>query len=972
MPLGRQIVTLPALGSLDGSLDARMLRDSKYNYLKNLLPDVEIGAFYPTPGPSTLLSAPGGTWENIYGVYPAPGGGLLVLARKTNEYPGIYYYDGSTFTLRGRLGPASYKNLLTDKKFPNSRFFQAVAANGAIIALNSQATAITFEGTSGVFGTLERWKNNQRTHNVLLQTAVYYPVLLAEQGGSYIFLARADSGSAPYTLSGEWRLASNLSVFTSIPTLATNVYRHDACAYYTVFNGVLKEAIYIAMARSNSISVVAYNRGTLLASATISSLVNPYAISINTFYSPGMSAVIVVVAYVEITEPYTVKWRVYSADLSTVHANGSYTLDTSDGTIDRTAVGTSRANNYTIYASQLDTAKTSIITATPPSRTQLPGWLLVSHPYDPGDYIPRIVLGQRGDIGSGAIGTTAIFASCSDNPAVLEAVLSPGGGDVGRALNPTGRPHISVADGVAYIPIIEYDQFVDADNCLSRAVVASVDHEAPVPGLALPNVTPLGSGKLWGIAPTGIRPVLIDDVPIITAITYTAATGSKYQSNKLYGFAFVFAYADKDGNIVRSAPTFRTTTTPAAGPYKVTITYYPPVDSRCWLEIYHTEANGSLYYYAGRSTTGNWEDYGVDDADLIKHELLYTSGGEVMHAVNFPVTALAANNDRLFLLSSKDGRLFASAPFEPGFGPVISDELSTYLGESKAIGASQQQIVVGMSDRCVIVPAENLPTKYGQGMFYAPVTVLRSGVADGQSICNVGMSDFCVYATDGIYIVAGAQSQRISDQLWPNQHPEAGIPIGVAFDSVRQRLIATDARGKLYIYCLRTQSWTHYVPSAAETDSWHVVSVIDGKIYTVKAAASPTNSKTLLKFDWSSSAPTSNQAAVVKTPWLHLAGLAGYHRLWEIVLLLETDSDFDVTVELQYDYNDDLYKTSYTIEATSSIRRYRIIPTRQLCEAVRLSLTASPTGAATWKFCGVEMVVGVEPARMKRWSRRRE
>jgi len=971
MPLGRQIVTLPALGSLDGSLDARLLRDTKYNYLKNLLPDVEIGAFHPLPGPSTLLSAPGATWQNIYGVYPAPGGGLLILARKTNEYPGVYYYDGSTFTLRGRFGPASYKNLLTDKKFPNCRFFQAVAANEAIIALNSQTTTITFEGTSGVYGTLERWKDKQRTHNVLLQTAVHYPVLVAEQGGACIFFARASSAYVPYTLSGEWRLGNDLSVLTSVPTLATGAYEHDACAYYTNFSGSQVEAIYVAVAFANSISVVAYNRGNMLASASINALVNPYAISVNAFYSPGMGADLVVVAYVETTATNIVKWRVYSADLSTVHASGSYTLNASDGDIDRTAAGTSRENNYTIYASQLDSAKTSIISATPPSLKQLSGWLLASHPYDPGDYNPRIVLGQPGDIDSGAIGTTAIFASCSDNPAVLEAVLSPGGGDVGRVTNPYCRQHISVVDGVAYVPITEYDQFVDSSNSISRAVVASIDHETPVPGLALPNVTLLGSGKLWGIDQTGVRPVLIDDVPIITAIGYTASASGKYQSSKQYGFAFVFAYADKDGNIVRSPPTFRTASTLAAGPYKVTITYYPPVDSRCWLEIYRTEANGSLYYYAGRSTTGSWEDYGVDDTDLIKHELLYTSGGEVMHAVNFPVTALAVNNDRLFLLSSKDDRLFVSAPFEPSYAPVISDELSVYLGESKAIGASQQQIVVGMSDRCVIMPAESLPTKYGQGMFYAPVTVLRSGVADGQSICNVGMSEFGVYAVDGIYIVAGTQSQRISDQLWPNQHPTAGIPIGITFDSARQRLIATDANGKLYIYCLRTQSWTQYIPSAVETDSWHTVSVIDGKIYAVKAAAPPTNSKELLKFDWSSSTSSSDKATIIKTPWLHLAGLAGYHRLWEIVLLLETDSNLGITVELQYDYNNDLYKTSYIIQATSSKRRYRIIPTRQLCEAVRISVAASPAGTVAWKFCGVELLVGIEPAHLKRWSRPR-
>lgn len=109
----------------------------------------------------------------------------------------------------------------------------------------------------------------------------------------------------------------------------------------------------------------------------------------------------------------------------------------------------------------------------------------------------------------------------------------------------------------------------------------------------------------------------------------------------------------------------------------------------------------------------------------------------------------------------------------------------------------------------------------------------------------------------------------------------------------------------------------------------------------------------------------------VRTGWIHLAGLAGYKRVREVVLHMTKPAGAPLTVELEYDLDGSQADGANIQTETIASPAAEYIPIRtaiQKCRAIRIRIyegTATPTGTqlteSTLNLHALTLVVGVKP-----------
>jgi hypothetical protein len=90
------------------------------------------------------------------------------------------------------------------------------------------------------------------------------------------------------------------------------------------------------------------------------------------------------------------------------------------------------------------------------------------------------------------------------------------------------------------------------------------------------------------------------------------------------------------------------------------------------------------------------------------------------------------------------------------------------------------------------------------------------------------------------------------------------------------------------------------------------------------------------------------QPLTVETPWIKLAGLQGYQRVWNVILYANNVTYHDLTISIATDYASS-YEESVTYTAAQlnalPLEQIPIIPKNQKCEAIRVKIQdATPSG----------------------------
>lgn len=111
----------------------------------------------------------------------------------------------------------------------------------------------------------------------------------------------------------------------------------------------------------------------------------------------------------------------------------------------------------------------------------------------------------------------------------------------------------------------------------------------------------------------------------------------------------------------------------------------------------------------------------------------------------------------------------------------------------------------------------------------------------------------------------------------------------------------------------------------------------------------------------------------VTTPWIRLAGMQGYKRVWRTFVLGRWYSG-DFSIDFEYDYRDGVVSTAHwtgtELAAMGERLQVRARPTQQKCEAIRLTLRETPGNSGSpgrgVELVAVQMDCGVKRGGMKR------
>ncbi len=471
------------------------------------------------------------------------------------------------------------------------------------------------------------------------------------------------------------------------------------------------------------------------------------------------------------------------------------------------------------------------------------------------------------------------------------------------------------------------------------------------------------------------------------ALTDNTAGASVYQG------VFVYEWTDSKGVLHRSAPSSAVSVNMTASDTKITwscpylrLTDKPNVN----LVLYRTKSNASIFYrdpgtsvtnyffgMAAVSTVSLTADTGLGD------ELLYTTGGVVENDA-FPSTSVVClHQNRLFMVMQEeqqwlqytdeiDERFLAPATTVDAGGSGLDAiyRLRVPPEAGKIVGLASM-------DEKLIVVCENMtgyfygqgPDRLGQQNTYSPFEKCLptlgglSGAPESLIVCPDGL--FFMSGLSGLVLLTrGLTTAMKADDS--NAYFGAEVDADLsdsAFSSVKAVNIPTKNQIRWYLggsqqylaYDYQQHQWSKGTAincNGGATVSrglfWHS----DGTdLFSARTTAGGFDSTATIT------------PMVLETAWLNMAGLQGFQRVYQLMLLAQGMSTSTIGIEVGYDYSA-TYATSIPFAQTGAVDPLQIefaLP-RQKCNAVRFRITITPgaSGAEAIRLTAFSLSVGIK------------
>lgn len=456
----------------------------------------------------------------------------------------------------------------------------------------------------------------------------------------------------------------------------------------------------------------------------------------------------------------------------------------------------------------------------------------------------------------------------------------------------------------------------------------------------------------------------------------TVATSGGNIETGLYQYAVVYEWADNQGNIHESAPSIPLSVNVASGStnevtldiptLRITAKQSPRADVS--IAVYRTEAAGQIFYRVSSVTSPLENDVTVDtvefvdtlaDASIIGNQLLYTTGG-VVENIPPPSCSLLTNyRNRLVVIpSEKENQYWISKPIVPGYPVSFTDVFVKAIdpmgGTVTAITQMDEKLIIG-KEHSIFVVAGDGPNEVGQqdSLSTTQLVTTDAGIENPRSVVSMPLG-IMFKSGKGMYLLdrslqthyIGADVERYNDLTITSAQL---IP-----DTNQVRF--TTAEGTCLVYDYFFKQWSIFtnieaVDSAIFQDRFCFIKA-DGLVMK-ETPGQFTDGNRFIKLK-------------IRTSWLSFAGLQGFQRIYQALILGEYKSLHKLIVSVAYDFNP--YPTQQTyVDATvlapyvygeSSpygdetvyggeypLYQFRIDMERQKCQAVQFILEEVPLPA---------------------------
>lgn len=546
-------------------------------------------------------------------------------------------------------------------------------------------------------------------------------------------------------------------------------------------------------------------------------------------------------------------------------------------------------------------------------------------------------------------------------------------------------PSVSLVDGVYFVPYLIKD-FVAAIN-----KGTSLPAGTPVNGIytqtginlamfsinnkvqyssEIANALHLTGGQLWEY--DGVRPVEHGFHVWPENVAGTTATGAGSITAGTYYYVFVYEWTDNQGNLHRSAPSIPyvqvTTTASSTNTLNVPTLRltYKLTPNPVRIVGYRWSVAQQVYYQFTSIASPVINDPSVDsvvivdtnsDLQILGQTLLYTMGF-VLENIAAPASIDSALfKNRLWLIDAEDRNLLWFSKQVISNVPVeMSDLLTVYVaptsgaqgstGPMTALGAMDDKLIIFKKDAIYYMTGTGPDNTGASNDFSDPIFITSSVGCDNPSSIVLMPNGVMFKSDKGIWLLGRDLSTNYIGAPVEEFNAEAVVSAQAIPATNQVRFVLDNNITLMYDY--------YYGQWGTFNNTFAISATLYNNLDTYLNSYGQVFKETPgLYLDGSEPVLLS-----FVTGWINVAGIQGYERFYEMLLLGTYYSPFKLNVQLAYDYNSspvqstlilpDNYAKPWGAEnqwgangpwgGPGNIFEARLFPERQKCEAFQIQV----------------------------------
>lgn len=411
--------------------------------------------------------------------------------------------------------------------------------------------------------------------------------------------------------------------------------------------------------------------------------------------------------------------------------------------------------------------------------------------------------------------------------------------------------------------------------------------------------------------------------------------GSRLTELATYSLLGVYEWRDNKGRLWRSAAGVPTSVTLTGTHNVITVSFpylrltakqtigsltnsYQP-DS-VTLVVYHTEGNGNIYY---RGATADNSDQALGDAQinisetdavLISHALLYTTGGGLDNEA-WPSTNVVCTHQRRVFLAIPGAVQYTDEADDDRLAPATSDvyqiPVPTEGGKITGLGSMDEKLVIFCERQIYFVYGQG-PNRLGQQNNYS-LPELCCGLMG----CALGCAESVILsANEGLWFMSssgglrlltrGLEIAKMTETAPDDNEAFLGAEVDDFFSAgyTTVRALAINGRSQIRFYVSGTSScviwdfqqkqWSRLTNHTSAGGAC----VARGVFWHSDGTNLYSSNTTVAGLDDTTVTPQ-----VLESAWFSLAGVQGFQRVYQLMLLGQALSACTVQVEVGYDFN---------------------------------------------------------------------
>ena len=371
-----------------------------------------------------------------------------------------------------------------------------------------------------------------------------------------------------------------------------------------------------------------------------------------------------------------------------------------------------------------------------------------------------------------------------------------------------------------------------------------------------------------------------------------------------YGVLAVYKWTDNQGQVHRSAPSIaQTVVVPGGGASSIYLpikTLIPTNKTNVKIEMYSTEANGTIYYKTAEidnnSSISSTDVIRYElDSTLIDNEILYTTGG-VLDNIAAPACKLITSHKNRIVIAGLENKnqIQYSKLINEGLPVEFNDTLTINITED----GDKVSAVTSMDDKLIVFKEDSIHVIYGDGpndlglqdTFSEPQLITSDvGCIDSNSVVLTPVGTM-FKSKKGIYLLSRSLDVQYIGSPVEGFNSDVITSSTLLADENEIRFTTNNDSCLVYNYFFKRWSvFTNY-------------SAVDSLIYN--------NNFTFLTSNGivnSQSDDFSDNGRHVKmsltTAWMSVAGVQGFQRIYNLLILGEYKSSHKLLIKVGYNFN---------------------------------------------------------------------